>query len=145
VASWRTPCSRTPLVRAYADLVVRGLRLHGRTHYAHPTPPRTVTVTYMARRASSQWPERRFCDSTDSFFKCEDWQHLDKRSLGRMIRNDDAVVASLKTLEQREWKNGAAVIVSARAQCSLRFILFINCHNCLSPRANSFGTWISTT
>jgi hypothetical protein len=71
----------------------------------------------MARRASSQWPERRFCDSRGSFFKCEDWQHLDKRSLGRMIRNDDAVVASLKALEMRKWKNGATVKVRRSWTC----------------------------
>eukprot|EP00614_Pseudopedinella_elastica_P013743 CAMPEP_0172585074 /NCGR_PEP_ID=MMETSP1068-20121228/4546_1 /TAXON_ID=35684 /ORGANISM="Pseudopedinella elastica, Strain CCMP716" /LENGTH=568 /DNA_ID=CAMNT_0013379417 /DNA_START=188 /DNA_END=1895 /DNA_ORIENTATION=- len=110
VASWRTPCSRTPLVRAYSDYVVRGLGLEGRTHYAQPSgPPRVVTITYMARRASSQWPERRFCDSKQSFFKCEDWMHLDKRSLGRMIRNDKQVVAALKELETRRWTNGAQV------------------------------------
>ena len=108
VASWRTPCSATPLVRAYADYVVRGLGLHPQTHYAHGIvggssssadggmrPPKTVTVTYMARRASSQWPERKFCTPASaeaSFFKCEDWGHLsDKRSLGRMIRNDKEV------------------------------------------------------
>ena len=111
VASWRTPCKRTPLVRAYADIVVRGLGLQHKTHYAQPTPPTTIMVTYMARRASSQWPERRFCDSQASFFKCEEWQHLDKRSLGRMIKNDGDVVATLRKLESRSWPSGAAVKV----------------------------------
>jgi len=65
----------------------------------------------MARRASSQWPERRFCDSKHSFFKCEDWQHLDQRNLGRMVKNDDEIVAALRKLERMHWANGAAVKV----------------------------------
>jgi len=109
VASWRTPCFHTPLVRAYADYVVRGLGLERQTHYAQEAPPKKVVVTWMARRASSQWPERRFCDSENSFFRCEDWQHLDKRSLGRMIRNDQEAVQALKGLEERKWANGAHV------------------------------------
>jgi hypothetical protein len=91
VASWRTPCVHTPLVRSYADYVLRGLGLQLQTHYAQHVPSKTVMVTWMARRASSQWPERRFCDSKNSFFKCEQWAHLDKRSLGRMIKNDQEV------------------------------------------------------
>ena len=51
VASWDTPCSHTALVRAYSDYVIRGLGLHPRTHYHHPSPLKTVVVTYMARRA----------------------------------------------------------------------------------------------
>ena len=55
----RLPLGRSlPQVRAYADFVVRGLGLQAQTHYAQPRPARTVTVTYMARRASAEWPEK---------------------------------------------------------------------------------------
>lgn len=107
VASWQTPCKHTPLVRAYADYVVRGLEL-----VQEPAlwTSKTVTVTWMARRASSMWPERRFCDSEHSFFRCEDWQHLNMRPLGRMVRNDQEVVKALRTLEDVEWPNGVKVV-----------------------------------
>ena len=70
VASWNTPCSSVPLVRAYADLVLRGLNLHTHTCYARRGADgmggdrvgKEVVVTYMARR-SSEWPERKFCDT----------------------------------------------------------------------------------
>ena len=50
VASWDTPCSRTALVRAYSDHVIRGLNMQGDTHYAAATPSRTIVITFMARR-----------------------------------------------------------------------------------------------
>lgn len=50
VASWDTPCSRTALVRAYSDYVIRGLNMQGMTHYASPEPSKVVVVTFMARR-----------------------------------------------------------------------------------------------
>lgn len=55
------------------------------------------------------WPERRFCDSKHSFFICEDWEHLNMRPLGRMVRNDAEVVRALRSLEQVEWPNGVKV------------------------------------
>lgn len=100
VASWDTPCSRTALVRAYADFVTRSLGLSKLTHYAQPAPSQTVTITYMARRASIEWPEKKFCNSTHSFFHCSYWEKFGTRQLGRMIRNDAAVTAALKGLEQ---------------------------------------------
>ena len=95
VASWDTPCSRTALVRAYSDYVIRGLGLQGRTHYAAATPSDTVVVTYMARRPSKQWPEKKYCNSTHSFFDCELWAKFGERRLGRMIRNDQVSMSCL--------------------------------------------------
>jgi len=89
--------------------VIRGLELQKYTHYAQDPAPRTIMITWMARRASSQWPERRFCDTQKSFFKCEDWEHLNTRSLGRMVKNDQEIVSSLKELEGMKWRNGAIV------------------------------------
>lgn len=45
-------------------------------------------------RASVMWPERAFCGD-DSFFKCDDFAHLETRRLGRMVVNDDEVCRSL--------------------------------------------------
>jgi hypothetical protein len=85
VASWDTDCRSVALVRAYADFVVRGLGLQ----FANLGTKRLdVTVTYAARKASVQWPERAFCDSKESFFDCGQLKHLEIRPLGRMIRND---------------------------------------------------------
>ena len=116
VASWNTPCSRVPLVRAYADLVLRGLNLHPRTCYARRGADglpgdrigKEVVITYMARR-SSEWPERKFCDTLKSFFDCRLLDHLKTRKLGRQISNDKDVVAMLKRLETTQFANGAVV------------------------------------
>ena len=67
----------------------------------------------MARRASSEWPEKRFCDDNNSFFLCHFWSGnnaLGVRSLGRMIRNDAEIVAAMKALEKRVFSNGAVVV-----------------------------------
>ena len=115
VASWDTPCSRTALIRAYSDVVIRGLGLQSRTHYAEKEPSRTVRVTYMARRASTEWPEKRYCNDTHSFFLCRFWEGpnaLGVRSLGRMVQNDASVVEKLKALEGRTFSNGALVKVT---------------------------------
>ena len=109
VASWDTPCSHTALVRAYSDYVIRGLGLHPTTHYAQPTPSTTITVTYMARRASSEWPEKKFCSDTSSFFLCRLWANFGVRRLGRMVSNDQEVVAALRGLEQKTFPNGCKV------------------------------------
>jgi hypothetical protein len=85
VASWDTHCSDAALVRSYADFIIRGMELQKFTHYSQPQPSKTVTVTYLARRASSEWPEKRFCDSQKSFFLCELWAGFGIRSLGRMV------------------------------------------------------------
>jgi hypothetical protein len=111
VASWDTPCKRTALVRAYSDYVIRGLQLQGRTHYARATASDTVVVTYMARRPSKEWPEKKYCDSKNSFFLCELWRDFGERRLGRMIRNDAEVVAALKGLQGQRIGNAKTIIV----------------------------------
>jgi hypothetical protein len=58
------------------------------THYAQASPSRTVVITYMARRSSIEWPEKKFCDSKESFFLCELWKNFGIRALGRVIHND---------------------------------------------------------
>ena len=50
-----TNCRGVALVRAYSDFVVRALGLH-RANAGRPK--HFVNVTYSARRASVQWPER---------------------------------------------------------------------------------------
>ena len=114
VASWATPCSNTALVRAYADFVIRGMNLQSFTHYAEPSPRKDVVITYMARRASTVWPEKRFCDDTKSFFLCKLWDKFGIRPLQRTIRNDDAVVQALRGMEKGIYANGAKVIFNDR-------------------------------
>ena len=112
VASWDTPCRRTALVRAYSDFVIRGLGLQGSTHYALSAPSSTVRVTFMTRRASSVWPEKRFCNDTASFFLCELWGgEWGIRKLGRMLQNEADVIRGLRALESRAFPNGARVQV----------------------------------
>ena len=96
-------------MRAYSDYVIRGLGLQAQTHYAQPRPSTTVTVTYMARRASSEWPEKKFCSDTESFFLCRLWADWGVRRLGRMVSNDAEVVKALKGLEGKTFPNGAQV------------------------------------
>lgn len=113
VASWNTPCRATALVKAYSDFVIRGLELQKLTHYQthSDTPSNTITVTYMARRPSSEWPERKYCSDTNSFFLCGLWEHFGQRSLGRMIKNDAEVVTALKNLENLNRGDGKKVVV----------------------------------
>ena len=66
----------------------------------------------MSRRASTVWPEKKFCSDTKSFFLCKLWDHFGIRSLGRMVKNDAEVVAALKTLETSKFSNGARVKLS---------------------------------
>ena len=108
VASWDTNCRGVALVRAYADFVVRALGLQNANR---GRPNTAVNVTYSARRASVQWPERAFCDSARSYFRCEQLRHLQLRKLGRMVRNDGAVLDALRRLEGKSFKNGAKVNV----------------------------------
>ena len=113
VASWDTPCSRTALIRAYSDYIIRGLNLHKESHYAREFPDDSIVVTYMARRASKEWPERKYCDSDNSFFLCHLWNGFGSRKLGRMIRNDGDVVKALQGLENMNFPitNNATRIV----------------------------------
>jgi hypothetical protein len=110
VASWNTFCSRTALVRAYADFVIRGLQLQSESHYAKAAPEDTVTITYMARRAYSEWPEKKFCNDTNSYFKCKHWEKMGMRKIGRMIKNDQAIVEAFKSFTHHE-KNGKTIKV----------------------------------
>ena len=114
VASWMTPCSDTALVRAYADYMIRGLNLQAFTHYAQEKPKREIVITYMARRASTVWPEKRFCDDKKSFFLCKLWDKFGIRPLQRMIRNDEEVVKAIKGMEGGTYANGAKVIFNDR-------------------------------
>jgi hypothetical protein len=57
----------------------------------------------MARRAYSEWPEKRFCNDTHSFFKCELWSHMGARSIGRTIQNDAEFSKALKGLEDEHF------------------------------------------
>ncbi len=76
-------------MRAYADYVVRKLNLH---HLNDGRSAKDVNITYTARRASVEWPEKAFCDSADSFFDCSQLNHLQIRKLGRMVRNDKVIL-----------------------------------------------------
>jgi hypothetical protein len=95
VASWDTPCRGVALVRAYADFVVRALGLQHANSGRHRLD---VNVTYAARKASVQWPERAFCDSQHSYFDCAQLGHLQTRKLGRMVKNDNEVRAEQGTV-----------------------------------------------
>ena len=68
-----------------------------------------VTITYSARKASVPWPEKKFCDTEYSFFDCGKLTHLGLRKLGRMVRNDEQLLAGLKELEEETFDNGAIV------------------------------------
>jgi len=96
VISWNTPCKKTALIRAYSDFIIRGMNLQGLTHYAQPTSEKTITVTYMARRASALWPEKKYCSDNSSFFKCKLWKDWGIRSHGRMVRNDQEIMEALR-------------------------------------------------
>eukprot|EP01041_Mallomonas_annulata_P009040 gene9040-18722_t len=112
VASWDTPCRKTALVRAYSDFVIRGMQLQGKTHYSQSIPSKTVVVTFMARRPSSEWPEKKYCNDTASFFLCRLWDgEWGVRKLGRMIHNEAQLVQGLKGLETKVFANGALVKV----------------------------------
>jgi EGF domain-specific O-GlcNAc transferase len=113
IASWNTPCQHTALVRAYSDFVIRSLNLQSHTHYAQRSPSKQLVVTFMSRRPTKQWPERKYCNDTHSFFLCRYWDKFGERSLGRMIRNDAEVISALKGLESESFPNGVTVKVQA--------------------------------
>jgi hypothetical protein len=94
--------------------MIRGLNLQAFTHYAQAKPQREIVGTYMARRASTVWPEKRFCDDKKSFFLCKLWDKFGIRPLQRMIRNDDEVVKAIKAMEGQTYKNGATVVFNDR-------------------------------
>lgn len=96
VISWNTPCKKTALIRAYSDFIIRGMNLQSLTHYAQPVADKTITVTYLARRASALWPEKKYCSDNSSFFKCKLWKDWGIRSHGRMVRNDQEIMTALR-------------------------------------------------
>ena len=67
-----------------------------------------VVVTWMARRPSVEWPEKHFCN--DEFFKCDFFSHLGIRQIGRVVKNEDAVVNKLMELETRKYPDGRRVV-----------------------------------
>lgn len=79
------------------------------THYAQPSPSKEIIVTYLARRSSTVWPEKKFCNDSQSFFLCDLWKDWGIRSLGRVIQNDNELVKELKSLESRTYLNNAIV------------------------------------
>ena len=91
------------------------------SRYASTRDPKRVVVTFMARRSSGEWPEKRFCDSARSFFDCAKLGHLGIRKLGRSVRNDGEVVRALKSLEGRAFPNGARGTVRDVDYSSLSF------------------------
>lgn len=111
VNSWDTPCKRTALIRAYSDFVIRGLGLQESSHYYQPSPRNVVRITFLARRASVEWPEKKFCSDTESFFKCRYWENFGIRKLGRMLSNEAELLSGLKSLGHETFNNGAQVIV----------------------------------
>ena len=132
VASWDTPCSHTALIRAYTDYIIRGLNLQAYTHYAQPAPSKRIVITYMARRPSTVWPEKRFCNSDSSFFLCSLWEKFGIRPLQRQIRNDDDVVKGLKSLEAETYRNGAQVVFNNRDFNLLSITDQVIAHVCVS-------------
>lgn len=58
--------------------------------YISQSSPLSSSSLLCVDRASVIWPERNFCGD-DSFFKCDDFKHLEMRKLGRMVANDAEV------------------------------------------------------
>ena len=52
---------------------------------------------------------KNYCYSPNSFFKCELWESFVIRKLGRVIKNDNEVVETLKELEKESFNNGAII------------------------------------
>jgi hypothetical protein len=113
ICSWDHPCKKTALLRAYSDFVIRTLDLQHKTHYASQKPKKEVVITYMSRRPSKEWPEKKYCDDEHSFFRCQLWANFGPRSLGRMVRNDEEVISALQNLQSEKFANGAVVKITA--------------------------------
>lgn len=115
VASWDTPCHKTALVRAYSDFIIRGFGLQGQSRYLQTTAaarcPLEITLTFLARRSSVEWPEKKFCDDDNSYFKCRFWKSFGIRKLGRMIKNEAELLQALKSLEKETFSDGRRVKV----------------------------------
>ena len=96
-------------MRAYSDFIIRGMNLQSLTHYTLEKPNNTIVITYMARRASAVWPERRYCSENTSYFKCQYWsdERWGTRKHGRMVKNDKEVMEAIRD----EYKMDPNVIV----------------------------------
>lgn len=92
--------------------MIRGLALHEQTHYAADQPSKTILITYMSRRPTAQWPERKYCDDLNSFFLCRFWATFGERSLGRMVINEAELVQMLKSLESEPRRDGKTVVIN---------------------------------
>eukprot|EP00802_Teleaulax_amphioxeia_P006779 Tamp_06784.p1 GENE.Tamp_06784~~Tamp_06784.p1 ORF type:complete len:683 (-),score=140.00 Tamp_06784:274-2322(-) len=102
-----TQCVNSPLMRSYADFVVRGMELQRYTYPVVKTPSNVVVINWMARRSSVKWPERSFCDN--HYFKCNLFEHLKSRSLSRVVTNDKDVVAALRKLAEEKKVDGKSL------------------------------------
>lgn len=61
-------------------------RYHYFEHYLTSLPHHTTSLSSLHRfSASSEWPEKKYCSDTESFFLCELWKSFGARSLGRMV------------------------------------------------------------
>ena len=92
VHSRDTTCQRSAIARAYSDFIIKGLNLQANTHYAEKTPSKIVNIVFLARRSSSEWPEKRFCNDTTSFFLCDLWKDWGIRSLQRQDNDEHEVL-----------------------------------------------------
>lgn len=114
-------CEGTALIKAYSDFIIRGLALGNKTHYANPRPLRKVVVTYMARRSTPQWPERKYCNGTSSFFACHYWDNFGERKLGRMIANERELVSRLQAFAMEPRNDTKQLVVNVADYNKLNF------------------------
>eukprot|EP00960_Hanusia_phi_P002366 68285-Hanusia_phi.AAC.1 len=83
-------CAGSPLVMAYADWMIRGLRVQHKTSYVYPGERKYLVITWMSRKSSVKWPELNFCED-GTFWKCSLFSHLGIRELHRVVKNEDEV------------------------------------------------------
>jgi hypothetical protein len=84
----KSDCLRSPLVLGYARWVWASF---GVSPVARSGGP--ARLLWMSRRRSVVWPERAYCDNR--YVVCSEWEHLSTRPLGRVLTNDEEVVAAL--------------------------------------------------
>ena len=71
-----------------------------------------IIITYMARRSTPQWPERKYCNDTHSFFACRYWDNFGERALGRMILNENALIAKMQEFGKEARNDGKRIVVN---------------------------------
>ncbi len=113
-----THCERSPLLRSYADFIIRGTRLHHHAVAADANRSHTLRVTWMARRSPVPWPERVFCD--DRYFSCTMFAYSD-RHLGRVVKNNEAVVDGLRATARDTVLPGRALVFTETDYNALPF------------------------